>query len=827
MLRGRATVTLAYPTFERHGLAPALALLDEAEQVAPGAAGAPVRALASVQRAGFLGRSGDWAAAVRILLAADRDAESLSPRERCSLLLNRGLARMYLHELRESRRDLEASHALALEHGHGDLAFKAQHNLGCLEFLRGDLPTALRLMGAADEMDVDVSRATAKLDFARVLLEAGLLDRAATLLDEASAIARERELWQEVGEILLDQARHAIISADHRTARTKAAAARRTFAGRASTGWRVQAEMLRLDAEAALGRHSARVARAAAVLAQSPMPSPALAHRAAVLAAESALNTGDVAAAAAWLHSVRRPRHLTFSERLHRDLVQARLDVSTGRAGTGQRRLRDVSNRLAEEQGRHASLDTRTALALHGQGLGDLDLDLALATPTPARVFAASERWRAASQRVPPVRPPEDDELAELSSRLRQARAEARDDPSGRPSAALTAELARLEQAVARRGWELSHAASPRAGAEASTGRDDTTARSDRTARGDHADRPVTLSAFAEAARDAATDAVSLVSHRGQLYAVTVAGSRSSLVELGSVGTVTALAQRVAADLGALGRPLPDALRPIVERSAARTFKALDEVLAPALPEHHDRLLVLPSRLLASLPWRRLPSLAGRPVVVAPSATTWVRLSHQESQRAARRGDVGGTGPRTRVTAVTGPGLARAEAEAAACAASWPTGDAHVVPGAVGADLVEALRTRDVVHVAAHGTHHEQSPLFSSVTLADGPVFAYELTAGNGSVASHVVLSACEVGRAVVRPGEEAIGLTASLLAAGVGSVVAALGPVDDAAAEVAMAAYHRELASGSDASLALERATEVTPEAAMFCTFGSTWTAG
>ncbi|HEV7194530.1 MAG TPA: hypothetical protein VGN19_01195, partial [Pedococcus sp.] len=188
LLRGRATVTLAYPTFERHGLGRALAVLDAAEGLVEGPEGAPVRALASVQRAGFLGRSGDWAAAVEILMAAERDTASLTARERSSVLLNRGLARMYRHDLPGSQHDLDASLTLSSAHGFDDLAFKARHNLGCLEFLRGDLPAALRLMAEADAAVVAVSRATAKLDYARVLLEAGLLDRAAVLLDEALAM---------------------------------------------------------------------------------------------------------------------------------------------------------------------------------------------------------------------------------------------------------------------------------------------------------------------------------------------------------------------------------------------------------------------------------------------------------------------------------------------------------------------------------------------------------------------------------------------------------------------------------------------------------------
>jgi CHAT domain-containing protein len=57
----------------------------------------------------------------------------------------------------------------------------------------------------------------------------------------------------------------------------------------------------------------------------------------------------------------------------------------------------------------------------------------------------------------------------------------------------------------------------------------------------------------------------------------------------------------------------------------------------------------------------------------------------------------------------------------------------------------------DLVHVAAHGTHQADSPLFSSLRLADGPVFAHELDADTVR-ASHVVLSACEVGRSRFAP---------------------------------------------------------------------------
>ncbi len=801
MVQGRATVTLAYPIFERHGLAPALALLDDAGRLVEGAAGAPVRLLASIQKAGFLGRGGDWAGAVDALVAAERDREALTPREECSLLLNRGLARTYLHDLPASDADLRRSLALAVVHGFADLEFKARHNVGCLEFVRGDLPAALRLMGEADEMAVDVARATAKLDYARVLLEAGLLDRADDLLREALDIASGRRLRQEEGEILLDQARLAVILGDYRTARSRAMAAARMFRSRQAAGWRHQAETLRVQSELSMDRLPTSATRTAAALARAASASPVLRHQSALLAAEAALQAGDPQAAADWLGTGRPPRALTFSTRLQDSLVRARIELEHGNRSGARRRLRAASVRMSREQARLGSLDTRTALALHGRRLCALDLDLALASGSPTEVFAATERWRAQSQRLPAVVPSDDPELAGLTVRLRQARNELREAAEGGPAAKLRGEVSRLEHAIARHGWAQSQADPGSRGLVGTT-------------------RLVSLKALARAAEGAGTDAVSFFTHGGRLRAVTLGDRASRVVDLGPVEAATRLVQRIIADLAAGRHELPGDLGTLVERSLQQGLSDLGSVVAPAISADRDRLLVMPSRLLASVPWRMLPDLAGRPVVVSPSATVWARGSL--SVHAPGVSAPGTADPRA-VTALAGPGLRRSTAEAQAVAAAWSDSVALTASEATGLALTDALRGSRVVHVGAHGTHHEQSPLFSSVQLADGPVFAYEFPSSQVR-AEHVVLSACDVGRAVVRPGEEALGLTASLLACGVTSVVASVGPVADDAAELAMTAYHRQLAQGVDAAAALERATATIPQARRFCTFGADW---
>jgi hypothetical protein len=259
----------------------------------------------------------------------------------------------------------------------------------------------------------------------------------------------------------------------------------------------------------------------------------------------------------------------------------------------------------------------------------------------------------------------------------------------------------------------------------------------------------------------------------------------------------------------AVGTPLEDA----VARSMRRTADALGRAIAPLLPRSH-RLVVVPSTTLASLPWRLLPGIHGRIVTIAPSATFWARRGIPEDPRPVRT-------PPT-IAALSGPGLERSAQEARDVARIWTSPSWSATGGrATGDRLRDALRTCDIVHVAAHGRHADESPLFSSVLMADGPVFAHEFQR-TGVGASHVVLSSCEVGRTHLRDGDESLGLTASLLATGVRNVVGAVGPVGDDEAHRVMKNYHRLLAQGLDAAEALELATVGTEEGRLFCCYGA-----
>ncbi len=170
--RLRVRLSSSWVTFERSGPAAALA---EVRAVAADAALLPhVAAAAGVQEGIVLARSGELDAALAALGRVDPD--SLPPPDRVRLFLNRGTLASELRRLDAAVTDLRACAELAGELGAMPLLFMARHNLGWVLFVRGQLPEALAAMREADAIDVDLDRGTARLDRARVLLEAGLVD---------------------------------------------------------------------------------------------------------------------------------------------------------------------------------------------------------------------------------------------------------------------------------------------------------------------------------------------------------------------------------------------------------------------------------------------------------------------------------------------------------------------------------------------------------------------------------------------------------------------------------------------------------------------------
>jgi CHAT domain-containing protein len=214
------------------------------------------------------------------------------------------------------------------------------------------------------------------------------------------------------------------------------------------------------------------------------------------------------------------------------------------------------------------------------------------------------------------------------------------------------------------------------------------------------------------------------------------------------------------------------------------------------------------------LPWGLLPSRLGVQTVLTPSAASWLRGRRRRRPRAAR------------VVAVAGPDLRCAEEEAAQVARAWQGGVALSPGEATVAATHAALVSADLLHVAAHGRHRQDNPLFSAVRLVDGQLYAYEIDPADG-LAGCVVLSACEAGLTTPRPGDESLGLSHVLLQLGTTSVIAGVARVGDDVSARLMDGVHGAMARGMDAASALaeaQRQSMTDGATPAFVCLGDTW---
>ena len=152
---------------------------------------------------------------------------------------------------------------------------------------------------------------------------------------------------------------------------------------------------------------------------------------------------------------------------------------------------------------------------------------------------------------------------------------------------------------------------------------------------------------------------------------------------------------------------------------------------------------------------------------------------------------------------VAGPGLRHAVPEVSQIAAVYPGCQPLVAAAATVDATLRALDGAPLAHLATHGYHDRENVLFSRLDLADGPLMAYDVQRLS-QAPRHVVLSACDVGRTVVRPGDEIFGFTAALLHLGTSTVISSVSRVDDETALAIMTAYHRALSAGARPAEAL-----------------------
>ena len=793
----RMLATLAKSTVEIEGIEAALPVMDRSLSWSECLGDIELTALMLSQRALILFRGGRLDEAEATFGTALAQMPEGGP-DAVRVLINRGALYVEQSALANARSDL--SRAARLSRGLGDRQFEhiALHNLGCLEFTAGDLPRSLRLMRASLELDGQTLEGLTHLDRSRVLLAAGLPEEADAALAEAADLFRRDRCWQDLGEADLTRAEVALLTGRFDDGRRLAGRARDRFRRHGNDRWRRAAELVLLHADRAVGRPAARLLPHATRLAHEFAEAgfPAQTRTALLLAAELELDLGRPAEAAALLETVGQVDETDpIAVRLHHRLVQAEILELAGRLPQARRQVARGLRELAAYQAQFGGIDLQSASAIHGRRLAAHDLDLALRSDRPGSVVAAVERSRAVSGRIRSVTPPADERTAELLAELRRAVEMATataGTPTGEPA---RRQIAELQAELRSRSWlnSGSRAWQP----------------------------PVRLRDLRAAATEADCDLVTITQFRGRLGAVSIsAGGPMRLVELGDAETVRGWQRRLSADLDVLANAgLPPVMSAAVTRSLRHGAAELGRLLAPAFPTSDRAVVLSPPSALLAIPWPLLPELAGRPVTVAPSLSGWHRAQEMLRNRPPGAG-------RWSVAAVAGPGLPRARAEAATVAGIWARrAEVQDLSAATSADLLDAMATGRVVHVAAHGVHRGENPMFSSLSMTGGPLFAYELDQ-RGQAPEHVVLSACDAGRSTVRAGEEALGLTSVLLQLGTAGVVAGVARVhDDAAAEI-MQRYHAELAGGRDAAEALCLVGQQIDQPSPFVCFGAAWSA-
>ncbi len=704
-------------------------------------------------------------------------------------LLNRGNLHLARGSVASAISDLSAALELTPAAEAPERRARAEHSLGYARLLSGDLVGALQLMdGARRVLDPlsAVSRAVGEQDRAEVLTAAGRVQEAIVALHSAAVAYGTRGLrtFQAQCELTLAWA---MLREDPARARIVARRAARRFRSQASPVPAALADAVEVLAEVSMGRTSASlVARADAVAADLKQHGhPREAAIVALQAARLCIRRGELTAARDRIDRVRVTEDSPVATRLlwrevRSDLARARGDVRHAR-----NHVRAGLADLHGWQSSFGSLDLQSTLVGHGRALALQGLRLALDDGSPALAFEWSERARALVGRVTPVRPPTDERLAAELTELRVLHAA---DPS--PHSADGRRLDDLRDKIREQSWY-----------------------------GDGSGEVGEPAALEEVQAELAASDACLVAHvvvDGWVTAVVVTGGAAHTVRLCEVKPVGQDLDRIAADLDMAASQLAGPFAAAIRSSLEERLRTVSELLVtPVLSLVGDRRVVLtPSGQLAGTPWTLLPGLAGRPVTVPPSATRWLELRRPTRRR------------RPRVGLVAGPNVARAEEEVNRAAAAWH--GATVLTGAhAAADRVTALATEvDVLHLAGHGRHPGDNPLFSAIDLADGPWFGYDIDQ-LPHTPDTVVLSSCELGRASVRSGDEVVGMTAAWLHAGARCVTSSPTLVaDDVACEV-LAAWHRRVAGGeapadalADATSGLARSAAPSP----FLSFGAGW---
>jgi tetratricopeptide (TPR) repeat protein len=650
------------------------------------------------------------------------------------------------------------------------LLAQSRHHLGIVAAATGDLPAAIGWFDSADDVlaKLGVVDPHALFDRAQAFSNAGL---GAEAMGSAAAAVRRLEVEGDalyLAEAQLVFAESALMLGRDREASEAAETARRAFVRQRRHGYAAMARFALLRARARDGADPQMLQearRVAARLHSFRFVDPAL--DASLLAGQMALQLGRKRAARHELESVSVNRHRgTPLQRVKGWQAEALLRVAASRPASARSAARAGLTVLDEHRASLNATDLRVHAARHASDLAALGLRLAAARPSARALFDWMELTRAGAMRFTPVQPPDDELLASELAALRTVeRNLRRAELEGRETGPAQREQARLQGAVRRRTRQAP-------GAE---GR--------RTAPLRAGDALTVLDGWS---------LVELAAIDGLLHAVVLADGRARHTVLAPVTDVARELDALRAATRRMASPqISDSSRAAAWLVASNARRLLDEVLLAPLRLGNHPLVLVPPPVLQAVPWGSLGSLRGRPMVVSPSARIWYE---RRSSRTTTK----------RVVLASGPGLPQGGYETRALQRIWPSALRIGSKIATTEAVAAAMQGVSLAHLVCHGKFRADNPLFSSLEMADGALYVYDLERLRRPPET-MVLSACDVGVPAERPGDEVLGVVATLLAGGTSTVIASVGLVPDAVVtRRLMVALHRRLAAGDCPAAAL-----------------------
>jgi CHAT domain-containing protein len=233
--------------------------------------------------------------------------------------------------------------------------------------------------------------------------------------------------------------------------------------------------------------------------------------------------------------------------------------------------------------------------------------------------------------------------------------------------------------------------------------------------------------------------------------------------------------------------------------------------------EREANLTVIPDRWLHYVPFAALRDGATRRFLVqdhsvsyAPSATLLVTTRGEAHRSLSHSSRVLAFGnPKFDARVFQLPDLPAAEREADAVADLYGHQKAVVRADATDAAIERMAPSSEILHFAGHAVVGRDAPQLSHLVLAsdgrsDGAVFASEIAHWKLPRTRLVILSGCSTGDGKLSATEGASSLARAFFAAGVPAVLSSLWAIDDNETADFFIAFHRRLAQGHPAAVAL-----------------------